>query len=227
MKNRDWYAPEFRNWLRAVFFSLALMSYQPLSFVLAADAIGKAASHAQQEPQPQKAQEQGKEDAAQMEEDRTMKVIVDSRRKDDEQIRHPAIEIRAIRNVRRKDWINKLEIEVKNITSKPIYSIRLMLLFPDILIANGTLGESIYFGRPELNDYHREAGPEDQPLKPGETCILGIDKSRRDFLSRDLLRRNPDGSKRKNILLSIEEITFGDGTGFMHGGIFLRAVKKP
>jgi hypothetical protein len=153
--------------------------------------------------------------------------------------RMPVI-VKEIRNLNRKEtWFRDLEIEVKNVSRQPIYFISLGLEFPNIpaftapqplpdgnMPTKGTTGFSVDYGAPRLSDLRVLAGPDDVPIKPGGSHVFKIPEAK--VIGIEWMNQNmnlpPDAWKQ--IELSFDLISFGDGTGFMGSRRELYSKKK-
>jgi hypothetical protein len=142
------------------------------------------------------------------EEDRVIKI----KQKD-----HPALEIKSIRNHRRKTWVRDLEIEVTNITKQSIYFIEIDLKFPEIILDGLPVSEDFTFGRRELIDWAERPKPEDVPLKPGESYTFKFSPIRQKIMEGFLKR---EGTHALKVEMIIAEVRFGDGSGFNRGQFF-------
>lgn len=149
------------------------------------------------------------------------------------------VTVKEIRNLNKKDtWFRDLEIEVKNISRQPIYFIALGLEFPNIPApppeprADGssptgsTTGFSVAYGDSRLSDVRVVAGPDDVPIKPGESHVFRIPKARVQGI--EWMNKNwylsPDAWQQ--IELKFDIISFGDGTGFLGNQRVLYSKKK-
>lgn len=137
--------------------------------------------------------------------------------------------VKEIRNLNKKEtWYRDLEIEVKNDSRQPIYFISLGLEFPNIPAlappqpsADGsmptkvTTGFGVDYGASRLSDLRVLAGPDDVPIKPGESHVFTIAQAK--VIGIEWMNQNmnlsPDAWKQ--VELSFDLISFGDGTGFM------------
>src|SRR5438045_8160746 len=136
------------------------------------------------------------------------------------------LKVKEVRNLQKEeDWFRDLEIEVQNISKQPIYFISLGIEFPDIespppeTRADGSTpsrsvtGFGLTYGADRLMDVRELAGPDDIPLKPGETYVFTIPKARvLGFESMNRERNLPPKAWNK-IDIEFDTISFGDGTG--------------
>jgi hypothetical protein len=119
-----------------------------------------------------------------------------------------------IKNLQSKTWHKDLEIEVKNISDKPIYFILAYLTFPDDKVGDGEVGLHLTFGKRENIQIIQLADPGDPHIAPGEIYVFTIPEPfRTNFEGRHKRYPNLD----KNLLLRFAVISFGDGTGFEVG----------
>ncbi|HWQ35674.1 MAG TPA: hypothetical protein VNQ79_22710, partial [Blastocatellia bacterium] len=138
---------------------------------------------------------------------------------------HPAIEITKIKNLRKKTWLADLEIVVTNVSSKPVYYIRLLLDFPDIKYGDKIKTLPLRYGDARLGNFSQLAGPNDIPIQPGERYIFKIPEIIARGNEKYLKRIDPDGKLTRKLHLQIEEVSFGDGTGVYPGG-YIGGIKS-
>ena len=138
--------------------------------------------------------------------------------------------IKEVRNLQKKeDWFRDLEIEVKNVSDKPIYFISLIIEFPDIPApppttredgttpSRSTTGFGLTYGSKRLMDVSQNAIPDDVSLKPGETYVFKIPDSRVKGLEHMKKEKNLSSEATNTINLEFDIISFGDGTGYIAG----------
>ena len=120
-------------------------------------------------------------------------------------------------------WVREFELEVINISDKPIFFIYLTLI-TDVKVGNNPLSFVLMYGRAELGDIITKAQPEDPSIKPGETHVFKIhpgqvlawEKSLSDKSQVDALR----------ITANLEMLSFGDGTGYFVNKPYPRPDKR-
>ncbi|MFY9573497.1 MAG: hypothetical protein WAV20_19035 [Blastocatellia bacterium] len=128
--------------------------------------------------------------------------------------------ITEVRNMESLDWLNDLEIEVQNNSSKPIFHLTVLLSFPDIPKTTEVDGTprgvviALAYGRLELMHRNKRAGPEDIPIRPGEKHVLRIPEALVKGLKSHLTKRNLPESIIKNVPIRVLDLSFGDGTGY-------------
>src|SRR5437764_214090 len=149
------------------------------------------------------------------------------------------LKVKEVRNLQKEeDWFRDLEIEVQNISNRPIYFISLGIEFPDIPAAppetradgstpsRSVTGFGLTYGADRLMDVRELAGPDDIPLKPGETYVFKIPKARvLGFESMNREKNLPPQAWNK-IDIEFDVISLGDGTGYIGGQRMLYSKKK-
>ena len=121
------------------------------------------------------------------------------------------VRVREVRNLQSDTWPNDLEIEVENVSNRPIYFLNVVLEFPDDPAPNGTSGIVLKHGQLENMDISRVAKAEDEHLDPGKTIWFTVSEVyRKGLLAKT--KESPENFGRMELSFSI--ISFGDGTGF-------------
>lgn len=125
------------------------------------------------------------------------------------------VAIREVRNLQSDTWHKDLEIEVKNISDKPIYFMLAFLIFPDEPVPIGKSGIRLMYGDPKKAG-HIDAytDPTLDHIEPGATYVFTIPEIDRKGLE---VKHKKFPGVDKNIELEFQIINFGDGTGFMGG----------
>ncbi len=149
------------------------------------------------------------------------------------------VEIKEIRNLQKAEtWFRDLEIEVKNISRQPIYFISIGLEFPDIpasppqprpdgsIASRATTGFELTYGPDRLTEVTQLAGPDDVPLRPGETYVFKMPAARVVGYESMSRHRKLPPEVWNRIELSVDFISFGDGTGFVGSSRRLGSKKK-
>jgi len=131
------------------------------------------------------------------------------------------VRVREVRHLQSETWPNDLEIEVENVSNRPIYFINALLIFPDDPAPNGESGIVLKYGKLDNMDIARIAEPEDEHLEPGQKTILVVSEIYRKGL---LVKQKKTPNNLKRLEFSFEIISFGDGTGFEVGEF--RDVRK-
>ena len=149
------------------------------------------------------------------------------------------VAIKEIRNLQKEgNWLRDLEIEVKNISRQPIYFISLSLGFPAVpasppeprpdgsIASRSETGFGISYGPDRMTDMTELPGPDDVPLKPGETYVLKVPEAYvMGYESMNRTMKIPPEAWNR-IELSVSSINFGDGTGFVGSSRRLGNKKK-
>lgn len=126
--------------------------------------------------------------------------------------KHLPIKVK-VKNLHSEKWTRDIEVEVTNTGTKPIYYLRLGLLFMDVKGESGNdLSFTFRYGRPELYVIENRANPEDIPIQPGETYVIrsppglvaGWEKFRAKYKK----------SHPKKLAIEFHALNYGDGTGF-------------
>jgi hypothetical protein len=129
---------------------------------------------------------------------------------------HPIV-IKAVRNLQSQRLLEDLEIEVKNVSRKPIYYLRLHVSFPDLVEGGRRYGFDLFYGDARLVKLERLAGSEDLPITPGETYVFKVPESIWKGFDKYESQRSIAESAKSKLQLHALEVSFGDGTGFIHG----------
>ncbi|MFY9554900.1 MAG: hypothetical protein WAV47_09325 [Blastocatellia bacterium] len=131
------------------------------------------------------------------------------------------IEIVAVRNLQKREhWVRDLELEVKNVSTKPIYEIYFTLFLPDDKNNNGaSYGVNLQYGRIDLIHPRQRPSTEDKPLGPGKTVLLKVSEGLWGGYEYHLRNENVPEKASYRVRLTILAINFGDGTGFINGGV--------
>jgi hypothetical protein len=126
---------------------------------------------------------------------------------------------KAFKDLKNEKWLRDFELEVTNTGDKPIYLLHMLLILPEItapymIVPDGNkMGFSLHYGRRELIDIETKAGPDDVPIKPGETYVFRFSDLTVQSWERFRQRENkPDAKK---LILHFQVLSFGDGTGFV------------
>jgi hypothetical protein len=121
-----------------------------------------------------------------------------------------------VKNLQSKTWHKDLEIEVKNISGRPIYYILAHLQFPDDPPPqpNSVWGISLHYGKRENIMISHLADPDDEHLDPEKSYVFKFpEELRAGFEKRH--KENPGVDK--NVVLEVALVSFGDRTGWELG----------
>ena len=129
------------------------------------------------------------------------------------------IEIVAVRNlVKRTHWLRDLELEIKNVSYKPIYGVYFVLSLPDDKdTPNSSYGVHLEYGR----FFHpgQPASADGKPIATGETVLLKVDEPLWSGYENHLAHVTLSEQASYKVRLMVLAINFGDGTGFINGGV--------
>jgi len=132
------------------------------------------------------------------------------------------IEIVSIKNVQAENFPEGFEVEVKNISDKPIYCIFFNAVFEESKQILGTrIMFDLTYGATRLWTTRALAQEGDIPLHPRESAVL---KPRPIHIRGILMQAEKDPAfatlGRSRVVLMMQHINFGDGTGYMPGGFY-------
>ena len=125
-----------------------------------------------------------------------------------------AVAIEAVRYLEEDNWYERLEVEVRNASGKPVYFLEVDLLFPDLVNTelDGVPRKLVLpftYGRRNLMQKGNRSTAEDISLGSEETYVFKIPPFYREMKSRlDVV---------KGILVRVYSVSFGDETGFDAG----------
>jgi hypothetical protein len=120
---------------------------------------------------------------------------------------------KAFKDVKNEKWLRDFELEVTNTGDKPIYFLSLALSLPEIKAPDGIgIAFSLHYGRSQLGNIETKAGPDDVPIKPGETYVFSFPDI--VVVSWDRFREREKKPDAKKLILHFQILSFGDGTGF-------------
>ena len=134
--------------------------------------------------------------------------------------------ITSVRNLDADDWIHDLEFEVENTGARPIFYVRLVVMFPDIpktTELDGSprgYGFSVRYGRREFALELRESAKAgDVPIRAGERAVLRVPAQLSEGLKSYLKDHNLPDSLIRRVWVRIQDISFGDGSGYQDGHV--------
>jgi hypothetical protein len=118
-----------------------------------------------------------------------------------------------VKDLKNKNWVRDLEIEVKNTGSKPIYYLNMDIIMRDLLEGGYPTALHVSYGRKELFRFSAPLLPDDVPILPGESVTLKVpDYWVRGYEYHREIKNRPDPKK---VELNLQLINFGDGTGLL------------
>jgi hypothetical protein len=118
-----------------------------------------------------------------------------------------------VKDLANDQWVRDFELEVTNMSEKPIYFLNIYVLLPDIKSEDGgTIGMPLRYGRMAFIKNGTRPLPDDVPLKSGETYTFRIpDADQRGWYAHKKIGYMKDPKK---IQLVFAKLSFGDGSGF-------------
>jgi hypothetical protein len=133
----------------------------------------------------------------------------DERKVKTQAFRDMPVEVVEVRNLQSETWWKDLEIEVKNVSTKPIYYLRAYLIFTDEKLTWGESAVALVWGDPKKLDSRKYAAADTERVEPGKTFVLTVPEMYRKGLE-GKQRRHPELTK--HFELDFYKISFGDGT---------------
>jgi len=128
-----------------------------------------------------------------------------------------AVKEAKIKDLTNSDWVRDFELEVTNISDKPIYYLELWLMLPDTMSENNNpLAFSLRHGRIDFTHFDTRPVATDVPIQPGETHTFAIPEEWQQGWREFKVRRNAPDPKKLHI--EFIQLSFGDGSGFDGGG---------
>jgi hypothetical protein len=117
------------------------------------------------------------------------------------------IKVLAVRNLNNDAWTRDLQIEMKNVSGKPIYFLQIALVMPEDR-SQGVESAFVWnYGDLELMKHDKLAEPTDVPIKPDESFVLTIPKDQAEGFEKSKDTR-PSITK---LVMEFNFINFGDG----------------
>ena len=121
-----------------------------------------------------------------------------------------------VKDAKNEDWLGELEVEVTNTGTKPIYYLHISVFLPDVFAPTGrNFGYPLQYGRDKLVVLDEPVLPEDVAIQPGEVVVLMVPAEQAELWKRG--RERGDRTNPKKIEFILNNLNFGDGTGFVGG----------
>lgn len=132
------------------------------------------------------------------------------------------IEIVNIRNLQAENFPEGFEVEVKNISDKPIYCIFFNAIFEESRQIYGTrIMFTLTYGPARLGTTRALAQEGDIPLHPRESVVLELNPLHIKGILMQVEKNSAFATiGRSRVRLVMQHINFGDGTGYMPGGFY-------
>jgi len=124
-----------------------------------------------------------------------------------------------VRHPDSSDFLNSVEVEIENTGSRPIFAIAATIRFPSLVFPDSgkTYGIPLWYGREELVDIETRPQDSDAALTTGQHFVFRIPTLMQTGLHYFLANHHVDASLAKKMQFRVEEINFGDGTGYING----------
>jgi len=122
-----------------------------------------------------------------------------------------------VKDLSNPDWLRDFELEVTNISNKPIYFLLLWLELPDTKSDNNNpLAFTLQYGRIDFIHFNTQPLDTDVPIPPGDTRTLTIPDEEQQGWRGEKLRRNLNDPGK--VRIKFVHLSFGDGSGFDGAG---------
>jgi hypothetical protein len=120
----------------------------------------------------------------------------------------------AVRNLESDDWVEKLEVEIKNISDKPIYYIRIAARLHEVKPPPyyNILSFDMRFGNKRHLNIGSLAEPGDESIKPGESLVLKIPEGQVQGWNK--MKSEQEYPPITRVEFYVATINFGDGSGY-------------
>jgi hypothetical protein len=116
-------------------------------------------------------------------------------------------------DVNNKNWFRDIEIEVTNMSDKPIYFLSMHLVTTDVLTDGGVvIAFPLRYGRADFYDHNEKPLPEDIPIEPKATYTFVFEEKYN--IGFEAWRDRNNKSDPMNLEVWFSHLNFGDGTGF-------------
>lgn len=119
------------------------------------------------------------------------------------------LEIVEVRHINEENFPTALEVAVKNVGDKPIYGIYMIGIFQ-----GAGMAMPLYFGKPSLAFHTETPTANDQPLLPGETGVLRVEKNIAKGMQIAMANGNLPIPQTLKLQFLFQTLSFGDGTGY-------------
>jgi len=130
---------------------------------------------------------------------------------------HP-VAIKQIRNAQSPRFLQDLEIEIQNVSNKPIYFACMHMRFPLIEVEpKKHYGFSLHYGDPRLERIDERASPLDEPIPVGGTVTLKVPSAISDGFDEYKAEKSLPPAATNKVEIWLMEVSFGDGTGYEDG----------
>lgn len=126
----------------------------------------------------------------------------------------PEIKVK-FENFQSDDWAKDLEIEIKNVSNKPIYFFHIYLELPEVRIDGLEVAFDFQAGDSRFPSQGKVAEADDVPvIKAGEAIILKIPEKQIENVTTRLAEQGTPFTVTE-VIFNLTRLSFGDGTGYM------------
>jgi hypothetical protein len=130
------------------------------------------------------------------------------------------VEITLVQNFHGARWLRDLRVEVRNIAERPIYELYITLFLPNDVDSEGRpYAVYLQYGDLRLIDPDERPSAVDKPLRPGEPVLMRVDERLSEGYEHHIKKNKVMGDASNNVRMIVLAVNFGDGTGFINGGI--------
>ena len=116
-----------------------------------------------------------------------------------------------VKDLKNEKWLGEIELEVKNVGTKPMYYLTMTLILLDVKVTGVTVGYQLTYGRGDLVSLKEPVRPDDVPLLPGESYVFKVQEN--SVRGYELGRSQGLFPDAKKTFVHFQLINFGDGTG--------------
>jgi hypothetical protein len=132
-------------------------------------------------------------------------------------IDHP-VAIKQIRNAQSPQFLRDLEIEIQNVSNKPVYFACMHIRFPLIEVEpRKHYGFSLHYGDLKFEQVDERASLQDQPIPVGGTVTLKVPSAISDGFDEYKTEKSLPPAATNKVEIWLMEVSFGDGTGYEDG----------
>jgi hypothetical protein len=130
------------------------------------------------------------------------------------------IEVTRVRSLHGPHWLRDLRVEVRNISERSIYELYMTLFLPsDVDSAGRPYAVDLQYGDLRLIDPDERPSVADKPLRPGESVLMSVDEHLSEGYESHIRKHRVIGDASNNVRMIVLAVNFGDGTGFINGGV--------
>lgn len=127
------------------------------------------------------------------------------------------VKIVDVRNIQSEAFPQGFEIEIKNVSDKPIYYINIALTYRSSEYDRRVMpyGGNMSFGESRLYSFRERAREEDRSIKPGGSVVLRVSEAEWKCFNEKVLSGEIPRDTTNIVKIIFQHINFGDGTGML------------